>query len=60
MTTTVQLTNTYEPIRDNHIMNDESADWVNEFEALFEKKVAVYKRGIQKVEAMFSEEETDF
>ncbi len=60
MTTTVQLTNTYEPIRDNQIMNDESADWVNEFEALFEKKVAVYKSGLQEIEGMFSQEEKDF
>ncbi len=60
MTTTVQLKNTLESIRGNKIMNDESADWVNDFQTLFEKKVANYKSGIQKVEAMFSQEETDF
>ena len=60
MTTTVQLKNTHKSIRDNQIMNDESLDWVNDFQALFEKKVAVYKSGIQKVEAMFSQEEKDF
>ena len=60
MTTTVQLKNTHKSIRDNQIMNDESANWVNDFQTLFEKKVAVYKSGRQKVEAMFSQEEQDF
>ncbi len=60
MTTTVQLKNPHESMRDNQIMNDQSADWVNDFQALFEKKVAVYKSGTQKVEAMFSEGERSF
>ena len=60
MTTTVQLKNTHEPNRGSQIMNDEPADWANDFQALFENKVAVYKSGIQKVEAMFSQEEKDF
>jgi hypothetical protein len=59
MPTTVQLKNTHEPIREKQIMNDESGDWVEEFRTLFENKVAVFKSGIQKVEAMFSQEEKD-
>jgi hypothetical protein len=42
------------------ILNDESLDWVEEFRALFERKSAAYKNGIQNAEAMFSKEEKVF
>ncbi len=60
MTTTVQLKNTHTSMRDNHIMNDESADWIEQFRTLFENKAAAYKNGTQKVDAMFSAEEEQF
>ena len=41
-------------------MNDESADWIEQFRTLFENKVSAYKNGTQKVEAMFSAEEEQF
>ena len=47
-------------LKEKRIMNDESLDWVEEFRALFERKVTAYKNCIQKVEAMFSKEEKDF
>ncbi len=60
MPTTVQLKNTHETIEENRIMNVESEDWIESFRSLFDNKVANYKNGIQKVEAMFSKEEEDF
>ena len=60
MPTTVQLKNTHASIRENQIMNDEPEDWVESFRTLFENKVVNYKKGIQKVDAMFSKEEEDF
>ncbi len=47
-------------VKENQIMNDESLDWVEEFRALFERKGAAYKNGIQNAEAMFSKEEEVF
>ncbi len=72
MTTSVQLIKTPESmnetafehekgtVKENQIMNDESLDWVEEFRALFERKGAAYKNGIQNAEAMFSKEEEVF
>ena len=60
MTTTVQLTNTNNAIRENHIMNDESEDWIEEFRTLFDNKVSAYKNGVQQVEEMFSKDEETF
>ncbi len=72
MTTSVQLIKTPESmnetafehekgtVTENQIMNDESLDWVKEFRALFERKGAAYKNGIQNAEAMFSKEEEVF
>lgn len=73
MTTTVQfietlsdsinemaLENDHVPVKENRNMNDESKDWVEEFRTLFDRKVTVYKNGIQNAGAMFSKEEEDF
>ena len=49
-----------ETVEESQIMNDESLDWVEEFRALFERKGAAYKNGIQNAEAMFSKEEKVF
>ncbi|MEX2490496.1 MAG: DUF5069 domain-containing protein [Nitrospirales bacterium] len=60
MPTTVQLKGTHESLTENQIMNDQSENWVGIFRTLFDRKVALYKNGTQKAEAMFSKEEEEF
>lgn len=44
----------------NGNMKNESGDWAQVFRALFDQKVASYKKGTRNIEAMFSNEEKDF
>ena len=60
MTTTVQLKATHESFTENQIMNERSEHWIETFRTLFDHKVAIYKNGMQKAEAMFSKEEEAF
>ncbi len=73
MTTSVQLDKTRielenesesrrtkEGDKENGNMKDESGDWAQAFRTLFDRKVAIYKKGTRNAEAMFSKEEKDF
>lgn len=46
--------------KENPNMNDESVDWVEEFQSLFEQKVTAYRDGTRSAADMFSKEEEDF
>lgn len=41
-------------------MNNESFDWIGEFRALFERKIAAYKNGTRSANTIFSKEEEGF
>ena len=60
MTTTVELKNTEESIRENQFMNDESKNWVDQFRALFDSKAEAYQNGIRTAKDMFSKDEENF
>jgi hypothetical protein len=73
MTTSVQFSETVsgtlkgaspdpkqEAAKEYRIMNHESVEWVEEFQSLFERKVAAYRDGTRSAADMFSKEEEDF
>ena len=49
-----------EAAKEHRTMKHESVEWVEEFRALFQRKVTAYQNGERDVDAMFTKQEEDF